>query len=560
MTGLAWPQSRYQQIQRHSATPSAEENGKPLHVGPLRAARGSLDAVVKIIEFSDFQCPFSAKAQPILNELLRDYPNKIQLVFKNFPLPMHGDAPLAHEAALAAAQQGKFWEMHDLIFAHQNRLKIADLTEYAKQLSLNPDTFQEDLTKHRYQSDVEHDWAEARSLGINSTPTFLVNGEKIVGANKLRAAVEATLDPTQHVRSSSSAQQPYEIDIKDSPSRGPANAPVTIVEFSDLQCPFCARAVPVVQRILETYPTQVRLVFKSYPLTFHQNSLLAHQAALAAGNQGKFWEMHDLIFANQNALNRENLLHMAQVLRLDEKQFATDLDSGRFKSAIDTDKDQGERLGVSGTPTFYVNGTEIIGAASESDFKHAIEIALRTAPKTESAQRVNKSESEKYALGPSTAPVTIIWFTDVQSPLAPKAAHVIRQIINTYPDKVRVVLKHHPLDTHPDALLAHAALVAAGAQGKFWELHDLLLTHQSTLKRDDLVLLASSLGLNEQDFSNQLQNPAYRSLVESDLAEAQEREVRGTPVFFVNGKRLDGVQTFQSLSSLVQSELKNPSR
>jgi len=299
-------------------------------------------------------------------------------------------------------------------------------------------------------------------------------------------------------------------------------------------------------------------VFKHFPLSFHKDSLLAHQAALAAGEQGKFWEMHDLLFANQSHLKRDDLLRMSQQLDLDQQKFATDLDSGRFISTIGADQDEGTKLGVDGTPTFYINGKQLVGVASESEFKSAIERALGS-QSTNTAGLLDFSEpnleADIYARGSTTVPVTIVWFSDVQSALAPRAAKLVNQIMGVYGGQVRVILRHRPLESHPDAMLAHEAILAAGAQGKFWEMHDVILSHQNALKRDALITYAKMLGLNTEQFADDLQRQTYLPLIQSQLVEAQKYDVRGTPVFFVNKVRIDGLQSLESFSSVARGEI-----
>jgi protein-disulfide isomerase len=514
--------------------------------------RGASNAPVTIVEFSDFQCPFSGAAQSILSDLLREHPGNIRLVFKNSPLPIHPDAVLAHEAALAAGEQGKFWEMHDLIFAHQSQLAMTDLVAYAKQLSLKLAVFEDRLASHYYKTFIDNDLAEARRLGVDATPTFFVNDRKIVGLSGLRAAVAAAFGDPHPTINAIDMLQPAKLNIEYAPVRGAIDAPVTIVEFSDLQCPYCSQALPIINGILKDHPNQVRLVFKHFPLAFHPDSLLAHQAALAAGEQGKFWEMHDLIFTHQNNLKRDELIHMAQSLGLDMKRFVAELDSERSRSKIIADQNEGMHLGVSATPTFYVNGKELIGVGSQSEFTAVINQALRAAGAYQTFN-TNKSElgRDEYSRGPVTAPVKILWFTDVQSALAPKAGQMLKQIMNRYPGKIRLILRHCPLEIHPDALLAHEVIIAAGKQGKFWEMHESLLAHQSALKKENLIAYAKALGLDSQKIADDLQRETYRPAVEADLSEARERDVHGTPVFFVNGHRVDGVQSFESFNTVV---------
>jgi protein-disulfide isomerase len=169
------------------------------------------------------------------------------------------------------------------------------------------------------------------------------------------------------------------ISLDRAPTRGPAAAPVSLVEFSDFECPYCAETAPVVQQLLAAYPTQVRFAFKHYPLPMHKESPLAHEAALAAGEQGKFWEMHDLLFSGQDKLTRDDLVAKARQLNLDVARFTADLDSRRFKPQVDADRQEGNRLGVDGTPFFFISGHAISGWVGLADFKKLIEAAMKEA-------------------------------------------------------------------------------------------------------------------------------------------------------------------------------------
>jgi len=143
------------------------------------------------------------------------------------------------------------------------------------------------------------------------------------------------------------------------PSFGPADAKVTIVAFSDFQCPYCAEAGKVTEALREKYKDRVRFVFRNFPLPFHPNALPAAQAALAAAAEGKFWPFHDLMFANQEKLDRDGLLALAKQAGLDEKALGKALDAGTYKAAVEADLALGHDVQVQGTPTFYVNGAPV---------------------------------------------------------------------------------------------------------------------------------------------------------------------------------------------------------
>jgi protein-disulfide isomerase len=158
-------------------------------------------------------------------------------------------------------------------------------------------------------------------------------------------------------RSGPDPNEVYELPVGKSPTRGPESAPVTIVEFSDYQCPFCARTEPLIKSVLEQYPTQVRFVFKHLPLTsLHPSALPAAQAAVAAQNQGKFWEMHDVLFSKNDGLGTDALKTYAQRIGLDVMRFEADMASPETKAQIQEDMRLSRRLGVRGTPTIFVNG------------------------------------------------------------------------------------------------------------------------------------------------------------------------------------------------------------
>jgi protein-disulfide isomerase len=310
----------------------------------------------------------------------------VQMIFKHAPSSRNPNSFLAHEAALAAGAQGKFWEMYGALFGNQQKLAASDLLAYARRLNLDLASFQQALDNHTYRPIIERDLAEARGLGVTTTPTFFVNGRRLVGPQgyaSLGAVIEtllADIPQNQRVREKIAASGPAQaIGLEHAPFKGPVAALVSLVEFSDFECPFCAEAAPVVQQLLAAYPTEVRLSFKHYPLSMHRESPLAHEAALAAGDQGKFWEMHDLLFAGQDKLTRDDLIAKAAQLRLDVSRFTKDLDSHRFRAAVESDRQEGDRLGVDGTPFFFINGHSISGAVSLADFKKLIDVALKEA-------------------------------------------------------------------------------------------------------------------------------------------------------------------------------------
>jgi protein-disulfide isomerase len=152
---------------------------------------------------------------------------------------------------------------------------------------------------------------------------------------------------------------PVKISTVGDPVRGPANARVTLVEFSDFQCPFCSKAVAETKALMRQFPNDIKLVFKQFPLDDHAQAEFGAEAALAAHAQGKFWEMHDLLYAGYPNLARATVLGYARKLGLDMTRFTTDLDSHKYKAQVAGEEKQGEDAGVGGTPTFFINGKKL---------------------------------------------------------------------------------------------------------------------------------------------------------------------------------------------------------
>jgi protein-disulfide isomerase len=308
----------------------------------------------------------------------------------------------AAQAFMAAARQGKAWEMHDKMFANQQALTPADLEKYAGELKLNMAKFKKDLDDPKLKADIAADQALANSVGANGTPTFMINGRELVGAQpfdtfknmieeEIKKADELLKKGTKPedlyaklMEQAAAAPPPAapgageKVDVSpgDAPIKGPKNAPVTIVAFSDFQCPFCSRVLPTIKQVEDTYKGKVRLAFRNLPLPFHPNAEIAAQAGLAAHEQGKFWEMHDKMFANQQALERASLEKYAEELHLNMAKFRAALDSGKYKEKIQKDVADGNKIGATGTPTFFVNGIKVEGAVPFDNFKTVIDAEL----------------------------------------------------------------------------------------------------------------------------------------------------------------------------------------
>lgn len=350
----------------------------------LLLVKGNDQPSVTIIEYGDFTSTASRAGSRILDQVLKAYPDDVQVVFKPYPSSARPEALLAQEGAMAAAAQGKFWPMHDKLMIHHGTLTQDVLVRYATELGLNLESFKGQLGAHEYRDRILHVTAEAQGFGVTRAPTFFVNGRKLVGPRPFaifKQIIDGELGLTGPVQGGpeETAGQRVDVPVGKAPARGPSDAPITIVEYSDFQCPFCGRAAPTMDQLMKDFDGKVRWVFKHFPLPIHPDAPLAHQVALAADEQGKFWEMHDLIFANQRKIKRDDLLEHARSLGLDVGRIEKEVDAGKFKPMMEADLQEGQRLGVRATPTFFINGRRVVGAVPIEAFKQVINEELSSA-------------------------------------------------------------------------------------------------------------------------------------------------------------------------------------
>jgi protein-disulfide isomerase len=371
-------------------------------------ARGAKAAKVTIVAWSDFQCPFCSRVVPTLKQIEDTYAKDVKVVFRHQPLPFHNNAKIAAEASMAAHEQGKFWPMHDKLFANQQALDRANLERYAQELGLDMGKFKTALDTNKFAKKVEADSAEGMQVGANGTPTFFINGREFVGAQpfeQFKAMIDEEIKKADQVLSRGvkienvyaelqkeagkappppppgGAPEPQkvvtDINITGAPASGPKNAPITVIAFSDFQCPFCSRVVPTIHELEKQYQGKLKVVFKHQPLPFHNNAKIAAMASMAANEQGKFWEYHDKLFANQAALDRPSLERYAEELKLDMGKFRSALDSNKFDKYVTDDSNEGMRVGANGTPTFFINGRQVVGAQPIESFKAIIDEELK---------------------------------------------------------------------------------------------------------------------------------------------------------------------------------------
>ncbi len=381
----------------------------------------------------------------------------------------------------------------------------------------------------------------------------------------------------------------------DDPVWGNPAAPVTIVEISDFECPFCSRVNPTIKQIKETYKDDVRVVWKHNPLPFHKNARPVHEAAAtvhALAGSDAFWKFHDLAFANQKALTEENIQKWAKESGVDMAKFNEAFKAKKYAKKVDEDMELARKIGASGTPAFRINGVTVSGAQPFDKFKEVIDselaeakklVASGTAPEQVYVARTKanasaapadkperperKEDTEVWAVpvydddpqkGPKDALVTIVEWSEFQCPFCKRVGATIQQILDTYKDDVRIVWKDNPLPFHPRAVpAANLALFAYKTKGNkaFWEVHDLLFESQPKLEDEDLQAIAGKAGLPWAQVKAAIDGNKYKDKISQSQDLATELQARGTPHFFINGRRLSGAQPFEKFKALIDDRL-----
>ncbi len=578
-----------------------------------RPYRGDPAAPVLIEEFSDFQCPYCSRFH---NETFPSlYENQmasgdILLVFYDFPLTsIHPQAVAAAIAARCAGEESAvaYWEMHDLLFANvelwsnDNALEV--FSDFAEQIGLNLDLFDECQQAERYIDDIQADFELGQSRGISSTPSFFINDQPVIGAQPLpifNDAIIASKNGEPITIAGQPTPQPQQPVIKPTPATiftgdvagqiGSPDAPVTLVEYTDYQCPFCQRhnseTMPrMLSEMIET--GKVQYIIKDFPLdSIHPEARRAAAAARCAGEQGAYWEMHDAIFINQSDWAGlgdgawDILAGLAESLELNMEEYNECAASGRYDSFIQANLQEGASLGVRGTPFFFIDGFPINGAQPYELFEYAVGLAeegtLADAygPPPEQAQQPPPTPSGpadipiegSHSIGRLDAPVVIVEYTDFQCPFCSRHyQQTMPQIKANFIDTglVRYVFKDFPLTSiHPLAVLAAEAARCAGEQEAYPAMHNQLFTKQGEWNnRNDAATLfiqfARQLGLDSAVFTECLESHKYESAVMADQNEGIGFGVSGTPAFFLNGYFLSGAQPYSVFEEAINSLLSN---
>ena len=366
---------------------------------------GQEDAPITMYEWCDYAYPncidYNANTLPELKKKYVDT-GKLRIVHKEFPVAGGDPSVVASMGAQCAAKQGKYQEMADWLYQNTDAwtqqsdvdaMKGA-MKKGAETIGLDADEFNACIDNEEPLEDIKKDYFDGSDLEFKELPAYVVGGHVLnegASASELTTIIDALLQreetgslPDTVITVTPSPTPDTDFEEESVTTKGSPDAPITIVEFSDFQCPYCERffANTLPQLEKEYIDTgKVKLVYKDFPLSFHEQAMPAALAAECAGEQGKYWEMHDKLFSEQsrwvdNPKVDDAMKEFADELGLDADQFNECYDSAKYADEINADMQEGIAAGVQGTPAFFINGQFISGAQPFEVFKQIIDQML----------------------------------------------------------------------------------------------------------------------------------------------------------------------------------------
>ncbi len=590
-------------------------------------ALGPKNAPVTVVIFSDYQCPYCKRVEPTLKQLREQYGDKVRLVWKDLPLEFHKNAmPAAVAARVAFMVKGNdaFWKVHDTQFENNTTLSDENYVKWLAEAGVSKADYEKN--KAAAEAKVKASADLAKQLGIQGTPNFMIDGEALTGAqpiDKFKQTIDAHMKKASELKAAGTpdaelyaamvknfykaapnkpeqpAEEPddftvWKAEVGDAPVLGKADAPVTIVTFSEFQCPYCKRVDPTLMQLKKEYGDKVRLVFKLNPLPFHNRAKptaeFAFEALAEKGNDG-FWKAHDKLFDLQPKLEDSDLEQAAKDLGLDWGKVSDAMKTDKWKDKIAADMDQGEALQVRGTPHSFVNGRVVNGAVPYEKFKKIVDQEL---PKAEALIKAGTPATSVYAeiikngkivsntplpipayspwRGAKDAKVVIQVFSDFQCPFCRRAefdtpgpdgkvdpnAAGMKVAWDKYSDKIKVVWRNFPLSFHnraePAAQFAMCAFKQKG-NDTFWKIHDDLFQSQPKLEDADLEAIAKKEGLDWATCKKAMDEHTYKTEIDADQKDGGSVGVTGTPAFIINGKSVVGAQPFEAFQKAIDAAL-----
>lgn len=587
---------------------------------------GSRSAPVTLVLFSDFECPFCTRVETSINELKTKYgPDKLRVVWKSNPLPFHKNArpaSVAAETVFRLAGSKAFWKFHDLAFANQKALTPENFEQWAVQAGVDKAKYKAAYDKQEYAAKIDADMAVGKAAGVSGTPASFINGVFLSGAqptDKFTAIIDEQLAAAQKLVGSGTkadavyvklsqenkAKAPppkpreerpaeddktvWKVPVGESPTKGPATALVTIVEWSDFQCPFCSKVIPTLDEVSKTYGDKVRVVWKDNPLPFHPRAEpaaeLAREARAQKGEKG-FWAAHDLLWKNQQKLGDEDLLGYAKELSLDVDKVKTAIAEKKYSASITADQDLADDLQASGTPHFFINGRRLVGAQPLEKFKAVVDEEIKKAeallakgiaqkdlyneiikdgkePPPPERKTVDAPQADSPWKGGEKAKVTMQIFSDFECPFCKRVEATVTEVEKNYGDKVKIYWRDKPLPMHKNApMLAEAAHEIYKQKGNeaFWKFHGALFAKQGTpdaFTRANVEKYAEELGgIDLGKFKKALDTNAHKDFVKVDSDAADKAGISGTPAFVINGYFISGAQPYAKFKKLIDKALK----
>lgn len=620
-------------------TPSARAlpSSTQVPVSETDAVWGNVDAPVTLVAFLDFECPFCALAHPTVVELLHKYgTEKVRLVVKHAPLPFHQrglPAAKAAQSVLRLKGVDAFLSYvaavyRDVSVRDEQALTDARLRELAGGVGVSSDAFDREVANPDVARKVATDLQLYDALGLSGVPAFLVNGALITGArpssdfetlieHELAAAdelvrrgvatselyerrVQVNYRPARELdaeRDKPFEDVAYQVPLGTSPARGPSDAPITIVEFADFECPFCQRAHATLEQLFAKYPGKVRWVMKNNPLPFHPVAIPAAITALEVrrqkGDEAYFQTLKRFYSAEE--LTPDVLLAAADEMGIASKPLLAQFEAEALPPELQADQDLAIDLGAQGTPQFFVNGRRLAGAQPFEVFDELVQQELTKVadakltgdiyaalqaqaamPPGLSHHDVPVPGPEAPVLGPVDAPVTIQMFADFECPFCQRVLPTLSVLRQRYPGKIKLVWRHLPLPFHPHAKQAAAAAIEARVQRGdlgFWQMAERLMVLPGVFSNDGnartvtklpelpelspeyLREQAKAMGLDEAKFVQAMNAGAHHDAIALDGQLARKLGVSGTPAFFVNGYALSGAQPLERFERLVRLAL-----
>ena len=578
---------------------------------------GDRGAPVTLVEFADFQCPYCGRFAATLQKLKEEYgPARLRIAWKHYPLPFHQNAKPASEAAqgvFALAGNDAFWRFYEAAFSNQAQLGPESYEDWAMKAGVGDlGAFRQGLGDHQWATKVDLDTAVGNTVGVRGTPTSFVNGVLVNGAqpyDEIKKIVDEELakaqaklasgTPADRIYVTRTAENFTATPVEDKvpqvdrtvykvPATGPArggSAPlVTIVEFADFQCPFCAKVEPTLKALMAKYGGDLRIVWKDLPLSFHPRATpaanLAIEARKAKGDTG-FWDAHDRLFAAQPNLDDAALDGIAQAMGLNVATVHAAIQANKHQAALQADEDVAEDFNASGTPHFFINGRRLVGAQPESEFSKVIDeelvkaralVAAGTAaadvydaltktgngPAGLERKSVAAASPRAPFKGNARAKVVVQVFSDFQCPFCQRAESTLDKVMQTYGTRIKLVWRNLPLAMHADARTAAEAALEAYKQGgstAFWKIHDLMFQNRSDLSRPTLDGYAAQLHLDMNKWAAALDQASHETQIAADEKAANDAGIHGTPAFLIGPYYISGAQPFSKFRRAIERAL-----